>query len=257
MMTTIGGLGGSGAAQMLQQMQQKMQTAFSTADADQSGGLSQTEFASFDAAMRAGAPQGMAGVGQGPSAAQMFSMMDANGDGQVTQAEMQDFKPPMPPMAGGTLQAMMQDPDGDGDGGSTGASSGVSDRMQALMKAFEQADTNKDGALDSTEFAAFDKAMRAQMPNGGVNAPSADQMFGKLDTNGDGKLTLDELTGGMHAHGHPHGGQMPAAVSGTEASASSSSSASALIALLEKALSAYGASSAATTAASVAVSAVA
>jgi Ca2+-binding EF-hand superfamily protein len=67
-------------------------------------------------------------------------------------------------------------------------------RKAAMMKKF---DTNQDGKLDQTE-----RAARAE--------ERAIHKFAKLDTDGDGKLSLDEFKAGQRqGRGHHRGGMRP------------------------------------------------
>lgn len=100
----------------------------------------------------------------------------------------------------------------------------VQDRAQKLLK---QMDTDSDGKVSKQEFAAFGekmKAHRARGAHGGdaaasasANAPappSADDMFAKADTDGDGSLSIENLSAMISEHethaaargGEGHGG---------------------------------------------------
>lgn len=69
------------------------------------------------------------------------------------------------------------------------------DRQARKAHMLEKFDTNKDGKLDQTE----KEAMQAQR---------AAKMFGKLDKNGDGVLSLDEFKSGKQFMGRGgHGGK--------------------------------------------------
>ena len=109
------------------------------------------------------------GGGKGGKGGEHFiEMMDADGDGSVTQAEI--------------------------------------DAKHA--EKFAEFDANKDGKLSADEFAALEEARRKErhkahferMDADGDNAVSADEfgsrsskMFERFDKNGDGKLTADEM----------------------------------------------------------------
>jgi hypothetical protein len=105
------------------------------------------------------------------------------------------------------------------------------DRAQQLLK---QVDTDQDGQVSKQEFTAFGENMKAngaRRPQGaqppgaaGANAPappSADEMFAKADTDGDGSLSIENLSAmisehethaaarGGHAGGPPPGGKPP------------------------------------------------
>lgn len=66
----------------------------------------------------------------------------------------------------------------------------------ARAQAFKAADANGDGALDPQEFQVFHEMMEKQM---------TEFRFARLDTNGDGQVTADELAAGKHGrhHGKP------------------------------------------------------
>ncbi len=170
----------SSLTQMLQMMQQQVQQNFTTADADGDGALTASEFANFDTAMRTGTPSG--GQGSGPTAQEMFAKMDADGNGSVTLAEMQSAMP----MANDTLAALLQDAE---------QTQGVAHKggmMQHLQDAFTSADADGDGALSEAEFSAFDAEMKADAPSGAAGT-DASSLFSQLDSDGDGKVTMDEL----------------------------------------------------------------
>lgn len=63
---------------------------FETADADRSGGLTLEEFEK----LRADSPFASANVAGAPSTEEVFSGLDADGDGEVTQSEFANAKPP-------------------------------------------------------------------------------------------------------------------------------------------------------------------
>ena len=85
--------------------------------------------------------------------------------------------------------------------------------QQKVQQNFTTADSDGDGQLSQTEFEAFDQAMRAGAQQGtqsaqgtqGSSATSqADALFKKLDTNGDGQVSMAELQTGMQKmHQHP------------------------------------------------------
>ncbi|MCW2309645.1 EF-hand domain-containing protein [Rhodobium gokarnense] len=66
---------------------------FAKDDADGSGGLSLEEFS--DA--HENRPQGPAEVAGGPSVEEMFAQLDTDGDGEVTEAELEEGAPKGPP----------------------------------------------------------------------------------------------------------------------------------------------------------------
>lgn len=106
-------------------------------------------------------------------------------------------------------------------GGSSGALS--PDTLNALFAAqsstqssgtTSQSDALKDlfGLLDTNGDGQISKSeFESNLGAGGTNIANADSVFGKLDTNGDGSVSLDELStalkskGGGHGHHHAHG----------------------------------------------------
>lgn len=103
----------------------------------------------------------------------------------------------------------------------------VQDRAQKLM---QQMDTDSDGKVSKQEFTAFGDKMKANAPRRagdaagaqGANAPappSADEVFAKADSDGDGSISIENLSAMMsehetHAaaragHGGPHAGGPP------------------------------------------------
>lgn len=110
---------------------------------------------------------GADGFGGGPEA--MFERFDADGDGRVTQGEVDAFR-----------AGMFAQMDGDGDGQLTPeeALTFASARMQArIEQRFGVLDADGSGTVSATEFAAGRSGM----------------MFDRLDTNGDGVITRDEV----------------------------------------------------------------
>lgn len=74
---------------------------------------------------------------------------------------------------------------------------------------FNTADTNGDGSLDITEFTTMMSSRPAPPSTDGNTPPSAEDLFAKFDTDGNGQLSQDELDAGMksirqafHAHRH-------------------------------------------------------
>lgn len=72
-----------------------------------------------------------------------------------------------------------------------------SSRASPLKQLFALLDGNSDGAISKSEF-------QDKLGAGGTNLANADKVFGKLDKDGDGALSLDELSVVMKGKGHHH-----------------------------------------------------
>lgn len=119
---------------------------------------------------------------------------------------------------------------------STALSGLVSNQQRRADKMLSDMDTDQDGKVSKDEFVQFGEKMRAQQgqpPQGAQSSsggetqrapaapPSADELFAKLDQNGDSSLSVDELSSmlkemetkgqaGAHgAGGPPPGGPPP------------------------------------------------
>jgi Ca2+-binding EF-hand superfamily protein len=137
-----------------------------------------------------------------------FKLLDANGDGNVTESEMTSLP-----------QRIAEKKFGEADTDSNGTLSkdeflnmlkSLQDRMPPQMNSvggqsgmpsvediFKEADTDGDGALSKDEFTALDEKMRSQGPQGAQNVtgmPSVEDIFKAADTNGDGAISKDEFT---------------------------------------------------------------
>jgi len=127
-----------------------------------------------------------------------------------------------------------------GVGSGSNAWADVSSARQSAMKArmFGKADADGSGGVDQTELQnLFDKVAKKT----GTTAASASEQFSKMDTNGDGSLSSDELSAGMKSlmappkstvdfaqrqgmSGPPPGGPPPAGGGGGEGGGSASTS---------------------------------
>ncbi|MCB2129467.1 MAG: hypothetical protein KDE03_10425 [Rhodobacteraceae bacterium] len=126
-----------------------------------------------------GGPQGMGPMGEmggmfaaGPEFD--FAAVDTDNDGKITKAEMQAHR---------QAQVAALDADGDGLISADELSNSMSARMAERMKAMAgnwiaRADSNGDGKLSAAEFLA---------------APKGDRMFERIDADGDGAITEDEI----------------------------------------------------------------
>ncbi|MEM9267843.1 MAG: histidine kinase [Pseudomonadota bacterium] len=112
-------------------------------------------------------------VAQDGKRGDMFQRLDANGDGQLTKAEVE---------AAANLRFANMDSNGDGLLSSAeitaGAKRGGERASKRAARMIERADANGDGLLSQTEIA---------------NArPEGKSMFDRADANGDGVLTQEE-----------------------------------------------------------------
>lgn len=76
--------------------------------------------------------------------------------------------------------------------GSPYAAAGVS-RQQRAQERFEAADTDKSGGLSLEEFQASGPKDAEKSGRSGGNRPSAEEMFARMDSDGDGSLTQTEM----------------------------------------------------------------
>lgn len=72
------------------------------------------------------------------------------------------------------------------------AAAGVS-RQQRAQERFEAADTGKSGGLSLEEFQASGPKDAEKAGRSGGNRPSAEDMFARMDSDGDGSLTQTEM----------------------------------------------------------------
>ena len=103
---------------------------------------------------------------------ELFSQLDADGDGSLSQAEFDAGRPSGGP-AGGAVGGMPPPPPGGPGGpGSTSASSGTT---------YDPLDTNEDGVVSASEQAA-----------GAAQADAITALFKTIDTDGDSSISSDE-----------------------------------------------------------------
>ncbi len=143
---------------------------FGTLDSNQDGLISQIEsdsgLAKLGREMRNGGngPSGLSGT-QPPRPEEVFDKADANGDGEVTQEE---------------LEAVIGKKGGD---------------------LFAQIDTDGDGTISRAEDEAFRQGMEKEIGHGGpslsglsgTQPPRPEEVFDAADVNGDGAVTQEEL----------------------------------------------------------------
>jgi len=154
-----------------------------------------------------GAASGGASQGAEQMAQQLFSKLDTDGDGAVTESEMETAMQQMgpPPM-------MMMGPPPDmsvEDASSVDGSSSADSRASEL---FAAADTNGDGTVTEAELEAamekMHKSHHGQPPGGAQESafdPSAmaSELFAQADADGDGSVTEAELKAAMEKMGPP------------------------------------------------------
>jgi hypothetical protein len=139
----MGSMGGMSPAQM-QQMQQKM---FAKADADQSGGISLQEFSNTGQAEKSDA----SGRANGMDASKMFSKLDADGDGQLTQTEMKPPQDGRGKLSPEMISAMLGMQGGGGPGGAGSAGGSAEGDMLVQLFASSAEETSQTSQSTQTE----------------------------------------------------------------------------------------------------------
>ncbi|MEO1703764.1 MAG: calcium-binding protein [Pseudomonadota bacterium] len=136
-------------------------------------------------AVTANAERGPRGGGERAS----FSELDANGDGEVTMAEMAAH-----------AAARFAEADTNGDGSLSSAEmiaarmNGNADRLERRISRFiERADDNGNGTLELGEIGPSEERQQAR--------------FERLDTDGSGGISEEEMEAAREARGGRHGGQ--------------------------------------------------
>jgi glucan biosynthesis protein len=109
---------------------------------------------------------------------------------------------------------------------SQGSSVDYSAMAQQLMTTM---DTNKNGTIDKTEFSQAAQALAKNANNS--SSSNVDAAFAKMDTNGDGQISSDEMlaalkqastqTQGKHHHGGHHHTDTDASTSASDSTAQS------------------------------------
>lgn len=100
-------------------------------------------------------------------------------------------------------------------------SNGKASPSDALKSLFGQIDGNGDGKITKAEF-------EDKLGAGGTNVAAADNVFNKMDTDGDGSVSLDEMAtalkgkGGGHHHAHQSGGGADALMQALQGASSTS-----------------------------------
>ncbi|MDD5456295.1 MAG: EF-hand domain-containing protein [Candidatus Margulisbacteria bacterium] len=179
---------GSSANDMATRMWNRLIKNDSDGDGKMSKAEMQTAFANMPAA-----------PGGAPSFDEIFSQTDTDGDGMISQDEFSTYqktrKPPGPQDGGGTS---------------------ISDMQEKIWQSIlSQADKDGDSAISKSEL----ESALSSTSSSSETASKADDLFARIDTDQDGKMSEAEFSTFMEAH-KPSGGEAPpppppAAESGT------------------------------------------
>ena len=112
-----------------------------------------------------------------PTAEEMFKSMDADGDGSVTESELQDAMEKMQESQG--PQPPPPPPEG---------------AAPSTEEIFSKIDTDGDGKISLEEMQADFESRSADKAAQSGNAPSIDELFGKLDSDSDGLIGESEYS---------------------------------------------------------------
>ena len=231
----MGGIGSLGGMMSQQSMRGSFQPpSFSSLDGDSSGGISLDE-------LKASGPGGSQNAKDAARAEELFSKMDSDGDGSISESEKETFDKGVQDRMN-AMQVMAQLAGG---AGGAGGPPSASDML-------ENADTNEDGGISLDEL----KASTSEATS--VDTETLEDLFASIDEDSDGSISEEELSsfldsleeeggpggpGGEHAGPPPGpppgGGEMGGGMGGTSNSDASSLAAS----LLSMAQSAYSSSS--------------
>ena len=147
-----------------------------------------------------GFPPGLSGLGGHKSLS--FDRVDTNGDGSISLDEFTAAMTKLPSTADNSANSA----------GSTTAGD-----------LFNQIDTDGDGAISKDEASAFRSKISAEIQamlllsqaqngtgaattvNAGVSGPTADSIFAKLDTDGNGSISKDEFTAAFNNRNQANG----------------------------------------------------
>ncbi|WP_374653745.1 EF-hand domain-containing protein [Dongia sp.] len=177
--TNYGAAGPSAAA--LSQMRQQL---FAKLDANEDGGVDQAEFLSG-----AGVSESSTDTAKETLATELFNSFDSDGDGKLTQDELETGFQKLSDDMRATLIQQQE-----------------ASRPQppSAEEMFAKLDGNSDGGVDEAEFIAG-----APQDGNGPSATELKEMFASFDTDGDGSLTSEELQAGFESNrpdGPPPGG---------------------------------------------------
>ncbi|MCP4936905.1 MAG: EF-hand domain-containing protein [bacterium] len=181
---SISGMSGSvpDFSSMRARMQENISERFNAGDTDQSGGLSLDEFSLLHKEHLLGGVGQEKIAGEPPKAGEIFSRIDENGDGQISQDEFAAGRPPGPPpppqgnFSSNTLEMLLA-------------------LQEEISSLFNEADKDQSGGLSFDEFmeAGVDGPQKPGGPQGAGIPPASENIFARLDQDSNGEVTLDEF----------------------------------------------------------------
>lgn len=209
----VSSISGSSGSDYIQQLMTQMLKNMSAADTDGTKGLSKAEISSISAGEDKGGENFLKELSSN------FDKIDTDGNGQLTGEEIKSARPPrgqMGPPPG--LMDALTSADTDGTTGlstdelssiDSKGNKGQSSFIQNLTENFDKLDANKDGQLSSDEIAASKPSGPPPEKTSDSSSTESSQVndlvqsllknFDKLDTNEDGKLSVEELAAGLDA----------------------------------------------------------
>jgi Ca2+-binding EF-hand superfamily protein len=203
--------------------------AYSTIDTEGTGSISLEQFtsaasaapesklsgAAMDVLMQMGPQGGMMPPGGQADTSEMFSDLDADSDGSLTEAEFLAGKPD--DMTDEQASALFDKIDSEGTGSVTedqfaesmtkgpgGAPMGPppgGNSEEDTEETFDTLDTNQDGVVSEAEFLAGKPE--------DVSDEQASTLFDALDTEGTGSITVEQFSDGLSQAGRPPMGPPP------------------------------------------------
>lgn len=153
-------------------LQQSFQRIFQKSDTDQSKALSSSEFSILTEKIAAFTGQAV----PAGTAESVFNQFDTDGDGELTWNEMKGFEESRVKQYAEVPKPELLDP---------------ATVMRMLQHAFEDADKDDSDGLNLDEFTGL-RDERAERTNR-LAPENTEQLFSRIDSNGDGELTQDEL----------------------------------------------------------------